>query len=96
MELLAYYIFVQVALLLCFVMDYVISHKMKLNYPMGLKYYVDRPEIKNAYIKSKAKKIDKNAFSVEQTDQDPPNNQKNTPTVRKPNGFESILKRKSE
>ena len=81
---------------LVFVMDYVISHKMKLNYPMGLKYYVDKPEIKNAYIRSKAKKIDNTAFSVEQTDHDIPIESQKKFLIRKPNGFESILKRKSE
>lgn len=81
---------------LVFVMDYVVSHKMKLNYPMGLKYYVDKQEIKNAYIKSKAKKIDETAFSVEQSDHDIPEEPRKTPTVRKPKGFESILKRKNE
>lgn len=78
---------------LVFVFDYVIKHKMKLNYPNGFKYYVDNQEIKTAYKKSKLKKIDNSKFVVEQSSFD--NLQKAKPppiTLRKPQGFGSILR----
>ena len=82
---------------LVFVFDYVIKHKMKLNYPNGFKYYVGNQEIKTAYKKSKLTKIDNSKFVVEQSSFD--NLQKVKPppiTLRKPQGFGSILQHKKK
>ena len=49
---------------LVFAMQYVISHHMKLNYPLGFKYYVDMPEIRNAYNKTVASQIKKIDFDI--------------------------------
>lgn len=74
---------------LLFVLQYVIDHKKKLSYPSGFRYYLDYPEIKNAYEKTKVKKIvDKADFTVNGEAED------TTPTFsinKKPSGFNSIL-----
>lgn len=83
---------------LLFTLKYVISHNMRLNYPNGFKYYVDRREIKDAYNKSKIGKIDKSAFSVDaDIFSNPPNdNETNHKIINKPKGFESIIKRRED
>lgn len=42
---------------LVFTLQYCVSHKMKLNYPAGLTYYVDRQEIKDAYAQKQRRKL---------------------------------------
>lgn len=49
---------------LIFVVKYAIDNKLNLRYPMGLKYYVDREEIKDAYEKSKRKNVRQSDFSA--------------------------------
>ena len=58
---------------LVFVMQYCISHKLKLRYPMGFKYYVDNQDIKKAYKAKQTPKqhIDYSAFSAKDTDDAP-------------------------
>lgn len=72
-----------------FVLDYCIKNKCKLRYPGGLKYYVDKQEIRDAYTRNNARKVIANAdFSVKE------NNEDDTPKFsvnRKPTGFNSIL-----
>lgn len=75
-----------------FVLDYCIKNKCSLRYPGGLKYYVDKREIKDAYEKEQAKKFVKDAvFKVDEVSED------NTPKFsvsKKPSGFNSILNRR--
>lgn len=72
-----------------FVLNYCIKNSCNLRYPAGLKYYVDKQEIKDAFEKERAKKIVGNAmFSVDSTISD------SSPKFtinRKPSGFNSIL-----
>lgn len=80
---------------LVFVLDYVIKHKKKLNYPYGFKYYVDDKEIKTAYDRSKYVKIDQSKFAVEKKEFEPPQKTEPSPLIaNKPKGFESILRHK--
>ena len=75
---------------LVFVMNYVIEHKMNLNYPAGFKYYVDKKEIRDAYTKKKlsATGYSKDSFvAVEKKDTAP-----KFSVNQKPNGFQSIIK----
>ena len=77
---------------LVFAFDYVIQHKMKLNYPYGFKYYIDNKEIKEAYEKSKLPKIDNAKFVVKSTEFEPPQKVEPSPLIaNKPKGFGSIL-----
>ena len=74
-----------------FVLQYCIKNKCNLRYPAGLKFYVDRQEIKDAYKKRKMLKIDTSSFSVnsDQADEAP-----KFTVNSKPSGFSSILGRK--
>lgn len=82
---------------LVFAFDYVIKHKMKLNYPNGFKYYVEKPEIKAAYRKSKFEKVDQSKFTVEASIFDAPQKTKPSPLISKrPQGFGSILRQKKD
>ena len=82
---------------LVFVFDYVIKHKMKLNYPNGFKYYVENPEIKAAYRKSKLEKVDQSKFTVESSNFDVPQKTEPSPLISKrPQGFGSILRHKKK
>lgn len=75
-----------------FVLDYCIKNKCKLRYPAGLKYYVDKQEIKDAYAKKEAKKVVGGAtFKIDETAQD--DSPKFT-VNKKPSGFNSILGRR--
>ena len=74
-----------------FVLQYCIKNKCKLRYPAGLKFYVDRQEIKAAYKKSKMPKIDASSFTADQAQAvEAPKFTVN----QKPSGFSSILGRK--
>lgn len=72
-----------------FVLDYCIKNHCNLRYPGGLKYYVDKQDIKDAFKKDQARKIINNAtFCVDETMID------HSPKFtinRKPSGFKSIL-----
>lgn len=50
---------------LLFALQYVILHKYNLNYPAGFRYYIDMPEIKDEYKRSRSKKIKQSDFKVE-------------------------------
>lgn len=74
---------------LVFVLKYVIKHKMNLHYPAGLRYYVDRQEIKNAYKKHIAQNsIDKGYKFVAKDD----DTAQNFTTKKKSKGFQNILR----
>ena len=73
---------------LVFVMQYVIEHKMNLNYPAGFRYYVDKQEIKDAYSRKIAKKINNQKFVAVENEDDSP---KFSIKIQK-SGFQSILK----
>lgn len=82
---------------LVFVLDYVIKHKMKLNYPNGFKYYVDNAEIKSAFNRSKLEKIDQSQFTVEQSNFEAPKKVEPSPLIaNRPQGFGSILRHKKD
>lgn len=49
---------------LVFTFDYVVKHKLNLNYPAGFQYFLDRKEIKEAYNKSKLPKYQNSMFSI--------------------------------
>ena len=78
---------------LVFVMQYVISHKLNLNYPPGFQYFVDNKEIKDAYARKQLKpnKDDKPSFFVVEDKDTAPKFSVN----RKSNGFSSILGEKN-
>lgn len=71
-----------------FVLNYCIINHCNLRYPAGLKYYVDKQEIKDAFKKASAKKIVNDAtFNVDPTTDSSPKFTIN----KKPSGFNSIL-----
>lgn len=78
---------------LVFCVDYIISHGMKINYPFGLKYYVGKPEIKAAYMKSKIAKMKRSEHPFDIDYEDPPKDVKPQIKRSSPKGFESILRR---
>lgn len=74
---------------LVFVLDYVIKHKLKLHYPQGFKYFVDREDIREAYEEQRFKRggvnIQSDFTAVDSTD---------APVFSvksKPRGFKGIL-----
>ena len=74
---------------LVFVLDYIVKNNMKLSYPQGFKYYVDRQDIKTAY---KKHLILKNRTSV--SDFGISDDDSNSPKFKikqKPSGFQRIL-----
>lgn len=74
---------------LLFVLRYVIDHKMKLNYPPGFRYYVDKQIIKEAYNKQKTREmLKKQSFDNIQKQDDSPK----FSIKQKNNGFQSILR----
>lgn len=74
-----------------FALQYCIKNHFKLRYPGGLKYYLDKQEIIDAYNKTKAKKVIAHAeFTAKETEDNTPKFSVN----RKPSGFGSILGRK--
>lgn len=75
-----------------FVMDYVIKNKCKLRYPGGLKYYVDKQDIKDAFAKKEVqKKIANATFAVDVSSDD---NSPKFSVNKRPSGFSSILSRR--
>lgn len=78
---------------LVFTVDYVIKNKMKLHFPNGLQYYVERQEIRDAYSRNKLEKIDHSKFVVPQQEfekEEVPTQKSSQP--QKPAGFGSILR----
>lgn len=74
-----------------YVLDYCIKHKLNLRYPAGLKYYIDKEEIKSSFEKTKIRKIVEQAdFTVHETIDTAPKFSVN----KKQSGFASILKGK--
>ena len=76
---------------LVFVMNYVIDNKMKLNYPPGFRYYVDKKEIKAAYDKKQQVKIEPEVFIVKENAK--PDTTPKFAVKHRPIGFGSILNR---
>ena len=75
---------------LLFTVQFCIKNSWNLKYPGGLKYYIDREEIKTAYSKKKAaEEMRKYKDEFKTTDDD------NTPKFnvkKKPKGFQTILR----
>lgn len=67
---------------------YVIKHKMNLKYPAGLKYYINRDEIKRAYKLSNITRIDLYDFNAQHDTDDPKFDYKIIE-----NGFQKILEK---
>lgn len=74
---------------LVFTMNYIISHKLNLNYPAGFHYFVEKKEIREAYAKKQLRDIGigQQTFVVADDDDVTPKFAVN----RKSNGFQSIL-----
>lgn len=74
---------------LVFVFDYIVENKLNLRFPQGFKYYLDKPEIKEAYQKRQyAKNGIKKATEFTAVDD---NNAPQFSIGQKPQGFKSIL-----
>ena len=73
---------------LVFVMQYCVTNKLNLRYPMGFKYFVDKAEIKNAYKKKNLlqHRVSQSDFSANDTDDAP-----KFSINKKPVGFKRIL-----
>lgn len=54
-----------------FTVEYCINHKLNLHYPYGLKWFLSKKEIKDAYNKSKIKTIPKGAFIAPKESNEP-------------------------
>ena len=75
-----------------FVLNYCIKNRCNLRYPGGLKYYVDKQEIKDAFAKKEAQKAISNAtFSIDEFTED---NSPKFSVNKRPSGFSSILNRR--
>lgn len=74
---------------LAFVMQYIVTNNLNLRYPQGFPYFVDRKEIKDAYVQSKKKKIPADAFKVVEKHDDKPKQQCAQP--KRVNSFSDIL-----
>ncbi|MCD8289893.1 MAG: hypothetical protein LUC91_00135 [Prevotella sp.] len=72
-----------------FVVQYCIDHKLGLRHPYGLKYYVDRQDIKTAYEKKIKSENRVDLYSFETTRNDDKSPKFSTP--KKPDGFSRIL-----
>ena len=47
-----------------FAMRYIVDHRMNLRYPQGFKFFLERGEIREAYARSRRKKVVRMVFSV--------------------------------
>lgn len=74
---------------LLFVLDWVIKKNKNLRYPNGFRYYVDWPEIKDEYKRSKCPRIGHDAFTAK----DATNNAPIFSIRNKEQGFQSVLKK---
>lgn len=73
-----------------FTLQYVIDNKKSLNYPSGFRYYLDYPQVKEAYEKTKVRKVvEKADFTAKETEDAAPK----FSIERKPKGFQNILKK---
>lgn len=74
---------------LVFTVQYCVTHKLNLNYPQGLSYFLDRSEIKEAYAQKQRRKQSENAvFKI------PTSTENNEPKIKlkqKPSGFDKLL-----
>lgn len=82
---------------LVFCLQYIIANRMTLNYPNGLKYYIDRKEIKEAYEKKKIQKqFDVLQKELKERHAESPVGTSNAPSFaikkQKNGGFGGILK----
>lgn len=76
---------------LVFVMEYIVAHKLNLNYPAGFRYFVDKKEIKEAYAK---KNLLRSTNEKRQTPIAPTNdNEPNFSFTTKKKGFQNIFNR---
>lgn len=71
-----------------FCLEYVIHYKLNLKYPAGLKYFINRDDIKRAYNLSKIKRIELYEFNIEDDVDSPKFNY----TIQE-SGFQKILKK---
>ena len=74
---------------LVFMLQYIIDHKLPLRYPQGMRYYVDRQEIKDAYKKKMQPIISQRQFVAKPEDDVAQFTCFTAP--KKPAGFGSIL-----
>ena len=72
---------------LLFVLQYVIDNHLNLHYPAGFRYFVDKQDIKEAYIKKTRKIISVSNFTAEDNSDESPKFSVN----KKPLGFNRIL-----
>ena len=71
-----------------FTLYYVIEHKLNLHYPAGLKYFVNKQEIKDAYAKKHYMELARKKFHAVDDSESAPK----FTVAQKKNGFQSILK----
>lgn len=69
-------------------LTYVIKHKMNLNYPAGLKYFIDNAEIKHSYKMSKIERVELYEFNAKEDVDSPSFN-----FEKEERGFQIILKK---
>lgn len=72
---------------LLFVLQYVIDNNLNLRYPAGFRYFVDKQDIKDAYIRKTRRTISVSDFTAE----DNPNDHPTFSVNKKPLGFNRIL-----
>lgn len=72
---------------LLFVLQYIIDNHLNLHYPAGFRYFVDKQDIKEAYIRKTRKIISVSNFTAEDNTDDSPKFSVN----KKPLGFNRIL-----
>lgn len=74
---------------IAFVMEYIIRNHCKLNYPPGLRYYIDNADIKKKYEKKLAGSIPADSFIAFESQEDAPKKSYSLP--KRASGFASIL-----
>ena len=73
-----------------FALKYCIDNDYNLNYPPGLRYFIERQEIKDAYAQKKLKQLKAKGYRYEISEDDSP---KFAPVDKRPKGFSSIFKK---
>ena len=76
---------------LVFTINYVINHKMNLHYPGGLKYFINKNEIKSAYTKKEIREKRKEKKSEIQSQSKDDSPMYAVQPKRRPRGFANIL-----
>lgn len=71
-----------------FVVEYCAEHKSGLHYPAGIKFFIDKPYIRDAYARKNIVKVKPETFTVNHDDENAPKFK--TPPTKK-QGFGSIL-----